>query len=1041
MRFHVRCALLATLLVAMLAFPAAAAQASIGIERFVAVTCSEGHEGCAQELIAIGPPLGTFSFPKEPSKEEAEEEGFTQAGGHVPFGITAFKVTTKGMIPAAEPEGVVTHIRTDVAPGLATSPAAVPQCGEKEFGAEEALPGSGLYPEPTCSGSTLVGENAAVAYIPTAKKDVAVEGNVYNLVQRAGLASLFGVALKVPKFITEAELGEIFKGSQPGIETAQYFSHTLIEGNVEWGSNVSISRPGETGTGTADFHDFFEINVSPSLPLIASRLTFYGRSGEGDFITNATSCPGHNTTTLKLTGSEGATVARTYTTPVGLSGCNLVPFEPGLALKPATTQQDQPDGITTEVALARHKHAGEIDSAQLKEAVVQLPEGMTLNPSAATGLSACTLAQARIHSATPGVACPASSQIGTVAIEVPTLPPGSLTGNIYLGGPESGPISGPPYTIYVDAESARYGVSVRLEGKTTPNPVTGQVTTVFSELPEQPFTDAILHFKEGALAPIANPLVCGLATTESALTPYTSPFSPAKTPSSGFTVDSNGAGGACPSVPPLALTQSTQNQNGKGGGHTAYTFNLSRGDGQQYIAQVRTVLPEGLLGAIPMVTQCPEAQANSGTCPSSSQIGSATVQAGAGPAPYTFIGAVYLTGPYNGAPFGLSIVVPAIAGPFNLGNVVTRAAISVEPSSARVVVTSVLPRIVGGVPIRVKNISVSVNRSGFLFNPTDCGALATESLISGFTLLAGGITGTQSLATPFGVTECNKEAFKPTFKAASSARTSKANGASIETTINQPAGQANIKSVKVQLPLQLPSRLTTLQQACLAATFEHNPYECPKGSFVGGVRANTPTLPAKMTGPAILVSHANAAFPDLDLVLEANGVRVILVGNTDIKKGITTTTFAATPDAPVSSITVNLPIGPHSALAAYGNLCAKPLIMPTTIVGQNGVTLKQNTRIGVASCPVRIVRHRVSGNTAFVTVQAPAGGRVSGGGNGNLLTVYRHVRSATTTTIKVPLSSRGRNRGRPLRVRLRVGFVPSRRSERSSSAFVTVTFG
>ena len=327
--------------------------------------------------------------------------------------------------------------------------------------------------------------------------------------------------------------------------------------------------------------------------------------------------------------------------------------------------------------------------------------------------------------------------------------------------------------------------------------------------------------------------------------------------------------------------------------------------------------------------------------------------AGAGPTPYSFSGPVYLTGPYNGAPFGLSIVVPAVAGPFNLGNVVTRSTINVDPTTARVTVNNVLPTIVKGVPIRLRNISVNTNKQGFLFNPTNCSLLATESTVTS-TLGA-----TQSLSTPFQVANCSALAFKPTFKSTAGGKTSKANGASLETTINQPAGEANINSVLVQLPKQLPSRLTTLHKACPEKTFAANPYSCDAGAFVGTGRANTPTLPGKLQGPAILVSHGGEAFPDLDLVMEANGVRVILVGNTNITKGITTTNFATTPDVPVSSVTVILPTGPHSALAANGNLCTSSMVMPTTITGQNGKTFKQNTKIAVSNCPVQIVGKKV----------------------------------------------------------------------------------
>jgi hypothetical protein len=865
---------------------------------------------------------------------------------------------------------------------------------------------------------------------------VTLKGTLYNLVQPeppAARASLFGAALKLPKPLTESILVPNPEVPEP-FKKLQYYAHTLVEGNIEWGQEAK-------GTGKGDYHDYFEVNVSPQLPVIRSRQEDYGTTGNGAFITNATSCPGNHTTLLGLEGVPIGTkkeveehlasgvresVKKPYETLLALNGCGLVPFEPSFSLTPSTTASDQPDGISATAALTRFP-SEEIDSAQVKTAAIKLPEGMTLNPSAAAGLTACTPAQARIHSATPGTGCPASSLLGTVSLEVPTLPPGSLSGNIYLGGPESGPITGPPYIIYVDAESARYNVSVRLKAETIPNEATGQITTVFNENPEQPFTSITMHFKEGALAPIANPLTCGVATTEASFQPFT--LTAAKTLSSAFTPS------GCANPIPFGPTQTTTNQTTTAGGNTSYTFTLSRPEGHQYLSQVQTTLPAGLVGQIPKATQCTEAQATSNTCPATSQIGTASAISGSGPTPFTFGGgAVYLTGPYHGAPFGLSIVVPAVAGPFNLGPVTTRAAITVDPYTARVTTTATLPTIVRGIPTRLRGVTVSINKQGFLLNPTSCSPLATNSTIT------GSLGATASLSSPLQLTACNALKFKPAFKAKSSAKTSKANGASLETTLNEIPGQANVKSVKVQLPKLLPSRLTTLQKACPAATFEANPLHCPAGSFVGGARANTPTLKDKLKGPAILVSHAAAAFPDLDLVMEADGVRAILVGNTDIKKGITTTTFASTPDVPVSSITVNLPIGSHSALTATGNLCANKLVMPTTITGQNGTVVKQNTNIGVANCGVRIVGHKAVGNTLFLTVQTFAPGRVSAKGSG-LGTVFRRFgRAQQRATLKVSLSGAGRSRSKPFSVRVRVGFVPRAKGAPSSAAFVTARF-
>jgi hypothetical protein len=530
------------------------------------------------------------------------------------------------------------------------------------------------------------------------------------------------------------------------------------------------------------------------------------------------------------------------------------------------------------------------------------------------------------------------------------------------------------------------------------------------------------------LAPVANPLLCGTASGSTSFEPTSAPGT-AKTVAFGVPIT------GCAASIPFAPVQSTHNQSANAGGHTSFTFNLERTDGQQYLSQVKTTLPPGLVGAIPAVTQCGEPQASLGTCTSASEIGKATVLSGSGPTPYTFSGPVYLTGPYKGAPFGMSIAVPAVAGPFNLGTIVTRATINVDPTTAQVIVSAAIPRIVKGVPTRLKRITVAVEKQAFLFNPTNCGVLATQSSVTGF--IPGSSTASTALvSTPFQVGNCNALGFSPKFKAVTLAKASKRNGASLETTINYIPGQANIKSVKVQLPKALPSRLETLQKACPEATFAANPFRCPSGSYVGGARANTPTLPGKLQGPAVLVSHGGAAFPDLDLVMEANGVRVIVVGNTDIKKGITTTTFAATPDVPVSSVTVNLPIGPHSALGAVVDLCASPLIMPTTITGQNGKVVKQNTRITVAGCGVRIVGAKVIGNVAYLTVRTFAAGRISGSG-AQLATVFRHLGSAANaTTLKVPLR---RGAHGPLNTRIRVGFVPKGRGS-TSTAFVNVRF-
>ena len=341
----------------------------------------------------------------------------------------------------------------------------------------------------------------------------------------------------------------------------------------------------------------------------------------------------------------------------------------------------------------------------------------------------------------------------------------------------------------------------------------------------------------------------------------------------------------------------------------------------------------------------------------------------------------------------------------------------------------------GGVPVRLKTLHVEVNRPSFIFNPTNCSALATEST------LTSTFNATQSLSTPFQVGNCSALPFKPVFKVSTSARTSKKNGASLVVSLTQPAHEANMKSVFVSLPKQLPSRLTTLQKACPEGTFAANPVNCRKlGSEVGSAVVTTPVLPGQLKGSAYLVSHGGEAFPDLDIVLEGDGVTVILTGNTKITKGVTSTTFAAIPDVPVTSFVLTLPVGEHSALTADGSLCTKALTVPTTIDAQSGARFTQSTRLAVSNCPVQILSHKVVGHKLVLRVKTFAAGRVSVKGK-DLRTLYKHFAKATTVTLKVPLSRKGLAalaRHRKLKLKVRVGFVPTTKTESVSAASVGV---
>jgi hypothetical protein len=965
---------------------APAAQAGFGPETFEAGTCI--HNTCTY-----------------PSVEADHQEAFSQAAGHPPWGITKFVMKHSG----SSIEGAsVKRLRVDVPPGLASNPQAMAKCSIAQFN-ENGCPASSV------AGTTEMEAVADPLGVPLSLP--ALTGTVYNLEPPAGLPLDFGINIDpAGALITPI--------------------HLFLEGHVDW---------------SGDYHEYFEINNVPNeaevkvliggvkapLKVLMSKLNFNGHAG-GNFLTLPSVCSPTTTSHLELESWSGE-IARTEThTPVGVEGCNGVPFSPAATITPETAESDAPDGATTVVRVPQGVHENEINTSDIQDARLTLPEGLTLNPAAAHGLQACSGAQIAIGTAR-AVGCPAASRIGAVTIET-DLPPGSLTGNVYLGSPGGGPITAPPYTIYLDAESPSYGVSVRLQGSVTPNPATGRLEVTFANNPQLPFSELRLTLNGGADAPLANPLVCGSAATAFAFAPYTG----GATAIGSTPFLTNG----CPSPLPFSLAQGTADSPANAGavGSTAFTLNLARAGGQQYLSALTTVLPSGLVGAIPSVKLCAEPAATAGTCAATSQIGSATADVGSGD-PYAFTGPVFLTGPYLGSPYGLSIPIHALAGPFDLGTIVTRAGINVDPRTGRVIATSTLPTIFKGVPLRLRSIGVVVNRSGFLFNPTNCAPLSTN------TTLTSTFNATQGLSTPFQATDCGALKFKPGFGVSSSAQASKAGGAGLKVNLTQVAREANIHSVLAQLPAQLPSRLTTLQKACPAATYASNPLACPAGSRVGSATVTTPVLPDPLTGPAYLVAQGSA-FPNLDLLLAGDGVHVILEGTTNIKGGITTSTFPSIPDVPVSSFVLDLPMGPNSALASAGNLCSKALIMPTTITAQSGAQIKQNTIINVPDCPfgsfahkIRILHRKIVGHTLVLTVQSLEAGRITAAGGKDLGTGHRTVRKPATVTLRVPLSRRGRKALRSkvrkhhrLTLNVRVTLAPQRKGESSSSAVSKVAF-
>jgi hypothetical protein len=519
-----------------------------------------------------------------------------------------------------------------------------------------------------------------------------------------------------------------------------------------------------------------------------------------------------------------------------------------------------------------------------------------------------------------------------------------------------------------------------------PNPATGQLVSTFKNTPQLPFETFELHFFGGDRAPLATPARCGAYTTTASIEPWTetgevdssSTFNITSGPKS----MSEPNGSPCPGASlPFNPSLTGGGTNVDAGAFSPFTLTLTRKDGEQNMQSAEAHLPPGLSGILSNIELCPEPQANLGECGPNSLIGETTVSVGVGGDPFTVGGGrFYLTGPYNGtggctagepgcAPFGVTFEVPAKAGPFDLKRntqnpagedpcdcVIVRGKIEINPTTAAITIISdppgspdAIPTSIEGIPLEIQHVNAITTRGNFQFNPTNCNKMEVTGTIHSSENTA------YTISVPFQVTNCAVLKFAPKLAVSTSAKPSRANGESLNVKLAYPTApfgsQANIARVKVELPKQLPSRLTTLQKACPAATFEVNPARCPAASIVGHAKAITPLIPVPLEGPAYFVSHGGEAFPSLVLVLQGYNVTIDLVGSTFINKaGITSSTFKTVPDQPVDSFELTLPQGPYSALAAHGDLCKDKLTMPTEFVAQNGAELHQTTKISVTGC-------------------------------------------------------------------------------------------
>jgi hypothetical protein len=881
----------------------------------------------------------------------ASAGGYTQAGGH-PYAFTttlAFETEPNSHFPLVQvAKQDARNVRVDLPPGLIGNPEATRRCSIQVF---TGTGGTG------CAASTQVGVSRVT--LATASATEYTTG-VYNLVPEGASPAELGLA---------TNNGVVFV-LETNVLTGEGYGVTVLDSGVPvaglvsveitlWGTPADPSHNAERGRACSKVGvtETCEFNSEARGEKGAGTVTEES-SGEPlvPFLTMPTDCAGGELETTVFASSwESAGETEKRAKLPAVTGCNLLTLNPTIKLAPDTSHVDSPAGLTFALDVPQTNSPNTPATPELRDVTVTLPAGMSVSPSAGDGLEACSDAQFAERSRA-AAQCPEGSKIGSVQVTTPLLS-SQLEGELFVGEPLCGNAAHPAPCEAKDAEDGNMfrlfmqargsGVTLKLPGTMSVNQATGQVTTSFRETPQLPFSELKLNLDGGPRAPLATPQTCGSPAASAYLVPWSAPGTPpVNVLSPPFEVT------GCSSPMGFAPSFTAGTLKSTADGFSPFTMTLSRKDGEQDLGGLSMTMPPGVEGMLAKVPLCGEPQAQLGQCSEASRIGTANAAAGAGSHPLWLAGPVYLTGPYKGAPFGLSIVVPAKAGPFNLGNVVVRSAINVDPKTAQITVTSdPLPQSRDGVPFRLKTLNVTIDREGFMFNPTNCSQLHVSGTVSG-DMPDGSPGATVPVSTPFAVAGCKNLPFKPSFTALAQAKHSKKNGASLHVVVKSGAGQANIGSVKVNLPKQLPSRLSTLKLACLEKVFNANPAGCPAGSKVGSATAYTPVLPVALKGPAYFVSHGGAKFPELVVVLQGDGVTVDLAGETFISKaGITSSTFRSVPDVPITRFDLVLPTGAHSALAGNGSFCKGAMYMPTQIKGQNGAVVKQKTKIAVTGCP------------------------------------------------------------------------------------------
>jgi len=901
-------------------------------------------------FLALAPAaIAAEEWDKYKIESASAELSDTQAGAHADF-TTNITLSRTGNVTYANTRDVIARLPA----GLFGNPEAFPKCTPQQFG---FVPEASECPLDSQVGSAEVVVGGLVS--------TTVAEPIYNMPVPGGdIVARFGFyAYVYPVFINvrlDPKTNTLVAGTEGTSSGAQLLSAKITFWGVPSAPQHDPLRwtpkEAETTKGPAG-------GRPSSMP-------------ETPFMTNPTSCEPGRQVTITARSYQVPDSPSVVTVPFPqITGCDTVDFNPGVALKPTTTQGTTGSGLDYELDLpTKGLEFGHLPfGSEMKRAEVILPEGMTVNPSEAEGLGVCSQADLsrETYDSPPNAGCPETSKIGTVEAVSPVIDR-KATGSLYLAKPYDNPF-GSLLALYMVLKVPDRGLLVTLAGKVTPDPLTGRLTTVFDDIPQLPVSEFRLHFREGARAPLVTPSTCGTHTGISNMTPWARPGSPVSL-GSPFEIESGPDHGACPSggLPPFHPGLLAYPVNQAAGAYSPFYISLTRTDAEQEITHFSIKLPPGMLGKLAGIPFCPEgaiaaAKARTGihggeeelvapSCPAASEIGSTWVGAGVGTALVYVPGKVYLAGPYHGSALSVVAVTAAKAGPFDLGTVVVREALAVNPETAEVFIDATgsdpIPHIIAGVPVRLRDIRVSVDRPEFVLNPTDCTATSTASTVLGAGLDFGSEADDRpvTVTSPFQVADCAALGFEPKLALSLKGGTRRGATPALRAVVTARKGDANIDSAQVTLPHSEFLEQSHIRTICTRVQFKEGAFpgeKCPPGSVYGYARASTPLLDEPIQGPVFLRSSSHN-LPDLVAALHSGKIDINLVGRIDsIKGGRIRTTFESVPDAPFTRFVLSMQGGKKGLLVNSTNLCNGTNRSISHFAGQNGKALTTHPVLSV----------------------------------------------------------------------------------------------